>query len=372
MPRKKKRAAWGSVTDLGGGCFRIRYYSNGIDGYKRRSKTIRNATRKQAEQRRAELMLAHSDDAPCPTVGEVWERWVLPTFERRVDEGDMAPQTLRQYASAWRRHASPRWADVPCDSVRPLAVQQWLDSLGHSEAVSATKVLKMAMDVAVRYEVVTSNPFRERYLMPSKSTVSRRDSGIWTLDGLGEVWRAVHGSWLEPAFLLAAFGGLRVGESLGVRAEDVSAGEVCMVEVRRQISNKGSTPTERLKTPQSRRVVPIPGRAGVRLAELAEAGGWLTSDGMGGHQNRYRLGRTWDALVPDGLRHPFQNLRNSYETNMRWAMRVQPWAIEAILGHAGKGVTGAYYDRPTPDMLAGVVLEAYAANPYDAGWNWLD
>jgi hypothetical protein len=126
MPRRKsKRSAWASITEVRAGeCYRIRYWSAGPDGYRRRSCTIRG-TRKQAEQRRAELMLAHSDDAPCPTVGEVWERWYLPATVRRVDDGDLSEHTLMQTRSTWNRHVSPRWESVPCDAVRPLHIQQW-------------------------------------------------------------------------------------------------------------------------------------------------------------------------------------------------------------------------------------------------------
>ena len=64
MPRRKKRAAWASLAQVGPQTWRLRYWAEGPDGYKRRSKTIRNATRKDAERVRSELMLAHGDDAP--------------------------------------------------------------------------------------------------------------------------------------------------------------------------------------------------------------------------------------------------------------------------------------------------------------------
>lgn len=372
MAGSKRRSTWGSITyDPKARVGRIRYWAKDSDGiYRRMSKTV-HGSMKDVEHARSELMVAHDSERPCPTVGFVWETWALPTFERRVEDGDMARQTVTQYMSGWRRHAAPRWGDVPCDHVRPLDVQTWLDGMGHNEALSALKVLKPTMDIAVRYEVTQSNPFRERYLLPSKSGVQTRDKGVWTLDELGEVWRSVYGSWIEPAFLLSAFGGLRVGEALGVRGEDVVPGEASIVQVRRQISNRGAKPTERLKTSQSRRDVPVPGRAGERIAELAAGGGWLTNDGLGNPQNRYRLGRAWDSLVPDNLRHPFRNLRNSYETNMRWALRLHPWVVEPLLGHAGKEVTGVFYDRPSTEMLTRVVLEAYEEFRFDEGWDWV-
>ena len=82
----------------------------------------------------------------------------------------------------------------------------------------------------------------------------------------------------------------------------------------------------------------------------------------------------WKAAcdnVDEGMRHPFRNLRNSYETNMRWSMGIPPWLLEPMIGHAGKGVTGMFYDRPSGDMFASAVAEAYAKNPFDEGWDWV-
>jgi len=364
MPRRK-RAAWGSLTKVDDGTWRIRFWGKGPDGqYRRRSCTVRG-TRKDAERRRAELMLAHSDDAPCPTVGDVWRSYALPDMERRRDDGDVSASTVRKYASAWERVVSSRWGAVQCDAIRPLAVQQWLDSLTRSNAIAAMNVLRPIGDYAVRYGLVATNPMRERYLMPSKSTVRERDKGIWTLDGLRDIWQRAYGEWWEAAFLLAAFGGLRVGESLGVHRSLVSESHGCaMASVEMQVAPNG--PTDRLKTPQSRRVVPIPGIAGRRVIELAASSdGYLGGDGMGNPSKRRTLDGAWAA---SDAGHPFANLRPSWQTWMRWEMRVPPWAIEVAMGHIEQSVTGRHYDRPQSEVIAEVIADAYAQRPYDSGW----
>ena len=377
---RKRRDAWASISEIRPGeVYRIRYWAEGPDGYRRRSRTIRG-TRMDAERARSELMLAHSEDAPCPTVGEAWRQWYLPDLERLGAAGELSPHTLSQYRSGWRLHVAPRWDGVPCDSVRPLEVQQWLSSLGHTQATRARQILRSVLDYGVRYGVAPSNPLAERYVMPPKSTVAERDRGVWTLEELGEVWRVVHGEWFEAAFLLAAFGGLRVGEAMGARSEDVGAVEargqlVAVVRVERQVANRGVV-TDALKNRQSRRVVAIPGRAGARLLELAgSCDGWLSGDGLGSHSTQRRMAASWERRVmpslPEDMRHPFKNLRSSWQTNMRWALRLPPWLIEPMMGHVGEGVTGRHYDRPDAEMFAEAVADAYAARPFDAGWAWL-
>lgn len=368
---RRMRSSWGSVSEVRRGVWRLRYWAETPEGYRRCSETVRG-TRKAAEDRLAAIRLDHSHDAPAPTIGDVWRRWYLPDLERLVASGERAASTLAAYRGAWGLHVEPRWADVPCDQVRPLEVQQWLTPMGASEAEAAMRILRPLADYAVRYGACETNPFRVRYLMPSKSTIERRDAGIWTLGQLGEVWQAVRGEWFEGAFLLAGFCGLRVGEALGVMGADVEDASrdvpLALVRVRRQVTHAGGV-SETLKNSQSVRVVAVAGPVAPRLLALADGRGWVSSDGLGGHNTQKRLMASWrSSLEGTGLHHPFRNLRNSYQTWMRWDARVEPYFIETMMGHKVAGVTGAHYDRPVAEMLADVVADAYRARPYDAGW----
>lgn len=370
MSRKRQRADWGAVTKVGANKWRLRYWANGADGYKRRSKTV-YGTRKDAGDALAALRLEHSHDAPCPTVGECWERWALPTFERRVSDGDMSAHSLRQYRSAWNAHVGERWASVPVDQVRPLAMQQWLSTLGASAARSSVRILRAILDYAVRYEFIPANPMHASYVMPSQSTIVRRDDGVWSFEQLRDVWSAIRGEWYEAAFLLIAFGGCRVGEACAVRSDDVSEMDGCaVVRIERQLT-QDNVVTERLKNRWSRRSTVIPGRAGRRLLELAESSaGWLTDDGTGKPAPRKRLVDTWGRLsrviVPW---HPIKNGRSSWQTNMRWVLGLPPWILEPLMGHVGEGVTGRHYDKPSVEHFVTAVSRAYAEHPYDALWD---
>lgn len=381
---RKRRSAWASITEVDAGeRYRIRYWGTDKDGeYRRLSKTVRGS-RLDAEKVRSELMLEHSDDAPCPTVGQVWERYVLPDLERREEGGDISVRTLTAYRRSWDANVSSAWGAVECSAVRPLAIQQWLMGLGLSQAKRALQILTLVLDYAVRYEFTDHNVGREKYLMPSRSTVAQRDKGVWTLDELGEVWRAVRtgAPWMEAAFLIAAFGGARVSESVGPLAGEVEARAVggvpiALVPIVRQVTKETGV-SDRLKTESSHRTAIVPGRAADALTSIAASlppECPLTHDGMGGFTSRDRLNRSWRLdvlpLLPEGHRHLFQNLRNSWQTNCRWTLGMPPWLVEPLMGHRGEGVTGAHYDRPQADMFAETVARAYAEHPYDADWMW--
>lgn len=89
MPRhKSQRADWGTDTEVERGKrYRLRYWAT-VDGvYQRCSDTVRG-TRRQAYDRLAELRVEHTQDAPCPTVGECYSRWWLPERQKAVEDGD--------------------------------------------------------------------------------------------------------------------------------------------------------------------------------------------------------------------------------------------------------------------------------------------
>lgn len=364
MTRRRMRSSWGSITEIERGKrYVIRYWANTDErGYRRHCTTVRG-TRAEAERRRAELMLEHCTDTPCPTVGSTWDKHVIPDMEQMVRDGDLAASTLRQYLAWWKKHVEPHWGDVLCTNVRPLAIQQWISQLGYSQAKNSMQLLSKVMDYATRFEYVPSNPMREKYMMPSKSTVNRRDDGTWRLDELADVWRKVYGTWMEPAFILAAFGGTRVGETLGPLAGEVKLTRVdniyvAMVPIVRQVEHHGKV-VDRLKNVSSRRTVAIAGAPAKRLAKLAsekDADSFLTDNGFGEHVSQERYSENWRKR---GMDHPFRNLRNSWQTWMRWTLRVEPFFIETLMGHINPGTTGRHYDRPTPEQLSKVVAEAW-------------
>lgn len=358
------RSHWGSLDyDRNTKTARIRYWANGPDGYRRRSLTLRNVTKRDAQKKMASLMVEHSDDSPCPTVGQVWEQWVHPELVQRVESGQASKGTLTKYESTYRRHISDRWGDVQCGSVRSIDVQQWLlGGMTRSQANSARKLMSVIMEKAVMYDMVPSNVMKVKYLLPHASTSKSKDKGIWTLEELGLVWERLRGTPIEAPFILSAFGSCRVGESLGVMVDDVSVmGDVTIAEVRRQVDQIG-TVSDRLKTSASRRAVVIPGNAGKRLLTIAEGSErWLADNGCGMVIGQRVLNETFSDMVTGELYHPFRNLRNSWETYMRWDLGVPPWCTETLMGHSGGGVTERYYDRPDIRRFAAVVSEAWAA-----------
>lgn len=377
MPRRRKRSSWGSNEDAGNGMRRLRYWADMGDGrgYRRVSETVK-ATRREADALLARRRVEHDADRPVPSLAEVWQTWVRPTLERRVADGEISKGTLQHYDVAWTKHVGPRWGAKPVSTVRRADLQDWFDGLTHGQADMSRIVIRHIYDECELRELCDGSVGRYPYRMPKAGQT--RDKGIWTLDELGQIWQASRGTYLEPWLILSAFGGPRVGESLGVRTDEVWLWDdgpvpVAVVPIVRQAGRDGEV-TDRLKTQWSSHAAVVPGPLGARLAGLCEGAGdaWILPGRRPEQPIKRELLRTrFDSLVGDAgvPRHPLRNLRNSWETFTHWTLGVEPEKVERMMGHVGNSVTERHYDRPEAEMLAAEVSRAYSEHPYADGWD---
>lgn len=365
------RDDWGSVRKLGTNYYEVRWWEDGVH----RGHRI-HGTRKQANAFRAQKRVEVGEDGRrCVTVGQAYRKWWLPEIEERHAAGELSDSIVRQYENSWRNYVAPTWETTRVDAVKGEGVQDWLlakadgDGSQYRMTQNVAKIARIVMsgvmNKAVIMGAVKSNPMVAKYRMPKQA--STYDSGVWNLKSLVELWEHLRGGVVEAPFILQAFGGCRVGESLGVmvgemRLEESHGVPVMVCPISRQVGRLGDV-SERLKTKWSRRPAVIPGPMALRLLELADAAraegqDYLANDGLGGPMSQNTVAQNWDG------EHPMRNLRNSWQTNCRWELKMPPWIIERMMGHVGEGVTGQHYDRPEAEMFVAAMAEAYAANPF--------
>lgn len=340
---------------------RLRYWADEHDGrgYTRHSKTIKG-TKRDGWDELARIRLAHGRDAPCPTVGELWETHERPRLREAVERGELSPRTERIYVETWERYVAPDWADVPATDVRPMALQGWLLARTRSVGKISRVVLRLTLDHAVMLELVDSNPAAKRYRLGEDS---RRDEGAYSPVELDQLWDVVRGSACEVPFLLSAHAGLRVGEACAVRREDVTWREdgAAIVRVRVQLTASGVT--DRLKTKGSRRAVGLARPWADRLREIYDAQPdclvYLNDAGDGEPLGRSVVSSAWKRLVSasDVPYRSMQTLRPSFQTTLHWA-GVPIEQTSRMLGHASTSMTLANYDRPSEEDVANMMLDA--------------
>ena len=369
MPRKrgrKSRSTWGSNDDAGAGRRRLRYWADLHDGrgYTRHSMTI-VGSRRDGDEMLARLRVEHSEDRPVPTLRQAWEAWYLPDLMDRREHGEASASTVSNYINRWKVHIEPEFGALPVTDIRPLDIQAWLLSgMTASMASASLRLLGQVLDMCLRYEAIGSNPAGARYRMP-RGVERVRSRDVLTLSETVSAIEAARGTAAYLPSIMCGLASCRVGEAFGprvdmgeVRRAEVGGMTVAVVDVTRQIDARGHE-LPSLKTPQSERpvIVPSPWSEDV----LSQYGPWLCDDGCGRPVPRRAARDAWLAACERaGVSPiPLQNLRNSWRTFMRWELGVAEDMLEAMMGHAGRGVGEVHYDRPREEVFARAVAGAW-------------
>jgi len=168
--------------------------------------------------------------------------------------------TYQGYLSKW---ILPRWRSYRLTDVKPVQVEQWLKTLPLSKGSKAKirNIMSALYSHGQRWEWVTTNPIRHVRQSAKRSrvpTVLSAEQIKLLLEKLVDL--------PKTAVLLGASTGLRVGEILGLRWEDVDF-ETLELRVTRDVVKQR---IERCKTEASKKPVPI----GAAVAEILWA--WKT------------------------------------------------------------------------------------------------
>jgi integrase len=168
--------------------------------------------------------------------------------------------TYQGYLSKW---ILPRWRSYRLTDVKPIQVEQWLKTLPLSKGSKAKirNIMSALYSHGQRWEWVTTNPIRHVRQSAKRSrvpTVLSAEQIKLLLEKLVDL--------PKTAVLLGASTGLRVGEILGLRWEDVDF-ETLELRVTRDVVKQR---IERCKTEASKKPVPI----GAAVAEILWA--WKT------------------------------------------------------------------------------------------------
>ena len=360
--RKQRRRSFGSVTEIQRGKkYVCRWVENTDTGRRRRSKTV-HGTYREACRFLSLKEIEVGDQKRVPTFAEAWSAWMMPEFEQRVADGDLAPRTLAVTKSTWRG-VDARFGSVPLDKVRVLDVQEWLLTKTKNVAARSLVLMRQVMDKAVSYEVIPANKLRVKLRIPT--TVSRtKSTKTFTVGQLVSMSEKLRDSPMRAAFIISAFGSARVGESLGVKCEDVREVGVedrryAAVDIHRQMPQTGheAMPDGAMKNPQSYRTTIIPYEFGAPLLATAnerrkQGLDFLSVDYSGQPANTMQYTAELGGILGDGWGVP-SKLRASWRTNAEFEWNIEPAVLEVLMGHIPQGsdVTARHYLFPTFDAL---------------------
>jgi integrase len=339
------------------------------------------ATRREALARRKALLEGRvgSDDE---TLVEFLEQSWLPSKEGRVEQA-----TLDQYTWAVRGHILPMLGAVRLRDLTAELVDRWVTELvtalegqkprlGPTSARLVRRVLSMALQEAVDRGRLARNPV-SLTRPPRRDRSYRKQS--WTLDEARRFLGGAASHRLYAAFHLGLVTGLRRGELLGLRWEDVDLEDRHLVVVQQLTAERGRPTIKQLKTESSERVVtfgPATAKAleehqARQAGERAVAGdmwqdsGLVFTTSLGGWIDPNNFRRTMETLVdevgvaritPKGLRHTAQSVGRVVVGDDK--------VMQERLGHSDIGITLGSYTHVVTEQhrAAGQLLDSVFSN----------
>ena len=355
----------GSIWRRKSGGWSAQYTVYTSEGRKRR--TLYGKTRQEVA---AKLSKALADreggltfDAGTMTVGEYLTRWLSHSVRDTVSQ-----KTYERYESIVRVHLSPALGRIKLKALTPDHVRglyrEKLDSgLAPRTVLHIHRTLSKALKQAADDGLIPRNAAAS--VKPPQAR--REEMQPLSRDQVGMFLDTVKGDRMEALYVLAVTSGLRQGELLALKWEDVDLeGTNPTLEVRRSLSEtRGRRSFVTPKSGRGRHLRLSKRAAGalrahrkrqleerVRKAGLWEDHGLIFPSEVGtpmSGRNLYRVFkiRVKRASLPQTLR--FHDLRHTCAT-LLLRQGVNPKFVQELLGHADISLTLNTYSHVLPEM----------------------
>ena len=329
------------------------------------------------------------------TVSAYMSRWA-----DHKEQDATKPNTLRSYRDTVRLHITPHIGRIKLEKLRPLDLEQMLSKMqkaGKSAASRAytLRVLSMALRQAVRWQMLPRNVAEA--VRPPK--VERPDMGTWTAVQVATFLDAAQLHRMHAAFYLALLTGMRRGEILGLKWEDLDFTRSRLtvrnnlVEMRgegttgKQHAGKETVSSVRsiLQTPKtkaSRRTIPLSPGTMSKLkehrerqeqnrkaaAEAWQAQGFVFADELGNPTDPRTLYGWFRGLVTAaGLPMiRFHDLRHT-AASLMIRQGISPKTVSDRLGHADVAFTLRVYAHLYEDQREEAAFDLTDLFPVAAG-----
>jgi integrase len=345
------------------GLYMARYTVQTPTGPKR--KAVYAKTRREVDEK---LTKAKADrdkgllfDANNLTVGRYLERWLADSVRDTVKA-----TTYETYERLMLLHLVPALGRVKLKNLTPAHVRglyrEKLDSgLSPSSVQRVHALLHKALKQAVNDGLVPRN-VTDAVKAPKQS---RKEIPTLTREQARDFLEAAQGDRLETLYVLAIHTGLRQGELLGLKWDDVDL-DRGRFQVRRILSAAKDGPVFTTPKNNQGRSVRLTAQAvqalrdhrkrqvedRLRRARLWQDHGLVFTTLVGTPLNRHNVfSRSFKPLLqraslPDV---PFHALRHSFATLML-AGGEHPKVVQEMMGHSGIRVTMDFYSHVLPDM----------------------
>jgi integrase len=266
------------------------------------------------------------------------------------EEGRKAYSTQETYEGHLKKWILPRWGNYSLGELKAVQVELWLKTvpLARGSKAKIRNIMSALYSHAIRWELTEKNPITQVRQSAKRSKIPT----ILSVDEIQRLFTCIKEP-VRTAVILDAVSGLRVGELLGLKWEDVRF-EQLEVNVTRSVSRQVVTPC---KTEVSRKPIPMNREIADMLWRWRlETPYNQPSDWVFASPHKRGLQPFWPgslfrahikpALVKAGISAPvgWHTLRHSFGTLMK-ANGEDLKTIQELLRHATFKVTADTYTQ---------------------------
>jgi integrase len=354
----------GTITRRKDGRWEAKYTAHTAEGPKRRA--LYGKTRKEAADKLARALAdragGYTFDTENITVGEYLDRWLNDS-----DRSSVRTSTYERHEQIVRLHIKPALGRVKLLKLSPAHVQGLYRDKLDSDLSPATvqkihAVLHKALAQALKWTMIPRNA-TDAVKAPRPTP---EEMHPLSPEEARKLMEAAHGDKLEALYILAVHTGMRQGELLALKWEDVDLNRGVIHVRRTLVRNGGRIALGEPKTKNSRRPVDLTGAAVEalkthleqqlediqRLGDLYLDDGLVFTSGVGTLINPSNLRRRSfkPLLHRAGLPQiRFHDLRHTCAT-LLLSRNTNPRLVQALLGHATVAITLDTYSHIIPGM----------------------
>jgi integrase len=327
--------------------------------YKKRGFKTKKAAEEAEAVARVQIANGTYVEASSETVAQLLERWLTTVARHNV-----RPTTYEDYEGTIRIHLVPYLGNIKVQKLTPGRLQTFYSEridagVGTRSLQLAHRRLSQALDMAVRESIVSRNVCQ----IVGSPKHKPRTGQSWTEEEAIRFLETAEKHRLHPLWALELATGLRRGELLGLRWQDVDL-DAGTIHIRQAISIlKGAPIVTEPKTPAARRKIGLPPDVAEAMREHRKA--WVarrlaastwegdlvfcTRDGKPLNPNN--LYRDYNQLIAEAgvPRIRLHDARHTHGTLMS-AAGVSIRAVADRLGHARTSVTLDTYSHVLPKM----------------------
>lgn len=360
---KNKRSSAGELTGRAGTVYdvNVKYRSGGQPRTYSRKGFL---TRKEALQHEAEMKAKLTNPSYTPptaaqrklTVREYMTEWI-----DRHGSANLRPSTEASYRSHMKNHIFPYIGDVFLSQLSPAMLDDLYRQLSEkglspSSVKYAHRILGVALEHARRYHYISGNPARD---ILTKFGRQGKTPDPYTVDEMRQLLSAVTGTEWELIVVLGGLYGMRLGEIIGLRWQNVDltkdtfgvveqlpfrmpADATVISEMAPVKSSERTLPITPLVKPYFQRHLELQ-QEQRRFADLSGTpyydNGLVFAKPNGTPKRRERISANFGQLLRHaGMPHiRFHDLRHTAATNMH-QLTGDFYTVGQILGHSLKGI----------------------------------